>query len=293
MTAWEIERIRLLASEYMEMVNSDRQKESTRRFKATNDLKIVRPPVLMDEIPWYQLNGDGELECKCEDERLRRLEHFFLTAKYRWKHFACDTNFEPFYKVETALESSGIGLETREKTLRTDDTNNIVSHEYEDLLEDESALDLVKIPTFKTRPDLDEERMNFYSDLLGSTMPVKLVGRNYCYYAPWDRIARLRGMTAILFDLYDRPEYMHAIRKRWMDITLAELDFVEKNSFVNDSTHDVHCTPAQISGLEGKTGYKATWLRTMAQPFGDVSPEMHDEFELTYVSEVAKRFGYT
>ena len=31
----------------------------------------------------------------------------------------------------------------------------------------------------------------------------------------------------------------------------------------------------------------------MSQPFGDVSPEMHDEFEITYVTEVAKRFGYT
>lgn len=292
MTNRDRQRIRELATEYMEMATSERQKKATARFQATNDLKIVRPPVLMDEIPWYQLEGDGELECKCEDEKLRRLEYFFLTARYRWKHFACDTNFEPFYRVVTAIDSTGIGLSAKEDIVRTDDKNNIVSHSYDDVLEDESALDKIKIPQFTLRPDIDEQNMNFYTDLLGDIMPVRLCGRGSVYHAPWDQIARLRGMTNILFDFYDRPEYLHAIRKRYMDITTAELDFVEKYSFVDDSVSSVHCTPAQISGREGK-GWKATWFRTMAQPFGDVSPEMHDEFELQYVIKMSERFAYT
>lgn len=285
-------RIRDLASRYMEMATSDRQRSAIERFRATNDLKIVRPPVLMDEIPWYQLNGDGELNCVCEDERARRLEYFFLTALYRWKHFYCDTNFEPFYRVVTAIDSTGIGINAKEDILRTDDVNNIVSHSYEDVLEDESAVDLIKIPQFTLRPDKDEQNMSFYTDLLGGVMPVKLCGRGYVYHAPWDQIARLRGMTNILFDFYDRPEHLHAIRKKYMEITLAELDFVEKNSFVDDSVSEIHCTPGQISG-KGEDGWKRTWLRTMAQPFGDVSPEMHDEFELQYVVEMSKRFAYT
>ena len=57
--------IRDLAKQYMEMAASDKQKRMNERMKATNDLKIVRPPVLIDEIPWYQINIDDELTCVC------------------------------------------------------------------------------------------------------------------------------------------------------------------------------------------------------------------------------------
>ncbi|MBR2988345.1 MAG: hypothetical protein IKC64_01325 [Clostridia bacterium] len=285
-------RIRELAKKYMEIACSTRQVNATARFKATNDLKIVRPPVLIDEIPWYQLNADGELTCVCENERARRLEFFFLTALYRWAHFDADTNFEPFYRVVTAIDSTGIGVSVNDTVVRTDDTNNIVSHSYEDILQDESALDLIKIPRFTLRPDIDENNMNFFTELLGDTMPVKLCGRGYIYHAPWDFIARLRGVESIFYDFYDRPEYLHAIRKRFMDITNAELDFVEKYSFVDDGVPDIHCTPGQVSGLSGK-GWKATWFRTMAQNFSEISPQMHEEFELDYIEQMSNRFAYT
>ena len=292
MTNKERTRIRNLANIYMEMATSDRQRNATERFRATNDLKIVRPPVLMDEIPWYQLEGGGELDCICEGERERKLEYFFLTAIYRWNHFACDTNFDAFFRVVTEIESTGIGIDADENILRTDDRNNIVSHFYKDVLENEQDVDNIKIPLFRLRPDKDEENMNYYTDLLEGVMPVRLTGRGCVYHAPWDQIARLRGMTNILYDFYDRPEHLHAIRKKYMDITLAELDFVEKYSFVDDELSDLHCTPAQVSGREGR-GWKATWFRTMAQPFGDVSPQMHEEFEIRYILEMSKRFAYT
>lgn len=286
------ERIRELAKKYMELACSKKQADAIARFRATNDLKIVRPPVLIDEIPWYQLNGDGELNCVCQDERARRVEFFFLTALYRNKHFDADTNFEPFYRVVTAIDSTGIGVSINDKVARTDNTNNIVSHAYQDILADESALDLIKIPQFTLRPDIDESNMNFYTDLLGNAMPVKLCGRGYLYHAPWDFIARLRGVENIFYDFYDRPEYLHAIRKRFMDIANAELDFVEKYSFVDNSVADIHCTPGQVSG-KAENGWKATWFRTMAQNFSEVSSQMHIEFELDYVTEMANRFAYT
>ena len=66
--------IRELAKRYMEMALSDEQREMNRRMQATNDLKIVRPPVLIDEIPWYQMDIVGDLCCQCEDPRVRGLE---------------------------------------------------------------------------------------------------------------------------------------------------------------------------------------------------------------------------
>jgi len=283
--------IRELAKRYMEMAASEKQLKMNRRMKDTNDLKLVRPPVLLDEIPWYQMNIGDELTCVCEDPRVRDVEFFLRKALYRWNHFRADTLFEPFFRVTKAYDSTGIGIEIDEEIKRTDNTNNIVSHNYKDILEDEESVHLIKIPTFTARPDKDEEAVSFYTDLLGSAMPVKLCGRGYVYDAPWDRIVMLRGMEAVLYDFYDRPEHLHAIRQKFLDILLAEMDFVEKHLSVDPSSPDLHCTPAYVSGL-APDGWKATWYRTMAQGFSEVSPAMHDEFDIQYALQVADRYAY-
>ena len=286
------EIVRELARKYMEYATDDRQADMNRRMRDTNDLKLVRPPVILEEIPWYQMDIDGELTCQCEDPGARNVETFFRRALFRRKHFRADTMFEPFFRVKMAYDSSGIGLKVEEKILRTDGTNNIVSHEYVDLLEDEENLDKIVIPTFTARPDKDEKAMNFYTDLLGDSIPVKLCGMGCFYDAAWDQIMRYRPMEAILYDLYDRPEYLHAIRQRWNDIRMAELDFIESHLKVDPTSPNLHCTPAYVSGL-AEDGLKATWYRTMAQGFSDVSPEMHEEFDVDYAQEIAPRFAYT
>jgi hypothetical protein len=63
--------VRELAKRYMELVMSEKQKLMRQRFCDTNDLKIVRPPVIIDEIPWYQMEVDGELTPLCSDEATR------------------------------------------------------------------------------------------------------------------------------------------------------------------------------------------------------------------------------
>ena len=150
---------------------------------------------------------------------------------------------------------------------------------------------MIKVPTFTARPDKDARVLEVYGDLLGDVMPVKICGRGYLYHAPWDQIARFRGMEPILYDFYDRPEHLHAIRKKFMENALAEIDFVEKNLHVSNEP-SLHCTPGMISGL-AEDGWKATWFRTMAQGFSEVSPEMHEEFELPYILPLAERFAYT
>lgn len=284
--------VRDLAKQYYELASDDKQQKMNERMKATNDLKLVRPPVLMDEIPWYQMNIDGELDLLCEDKLARRQEDFFRRAIFRRKHFKCDTLLEPFIRVTMAYDSTGIGISAKEEIRRTDNTNNIISHSYEDLLEEEGSEELIKIPQFTARPDKDAANMEFYTDLFGDAIPVKLCGRGYLYHAPWDVIARLRGVEPILFDLYDRPEHLHAIRQKFLDAAIAELDFVEKELRVDGSNPNLHCTPSSISGLEGE-GWKGTWLRTMAQCFSEISPAMLKEFDVDYSIKLSERFAYT
>ncbi len=284
--------VRELAKQYMEKVCSEKQQKMRKRFRDTNDLKPCRPPVILDEIPWYQMNMDGELSCICESEQVRLVELHFRKALFYMKHFKADNHFEPFFRLKRAVDSTGIGIEWKAVDLkRTDSINNIVSREFEDVLADESALEQMHDPEFTLRPDKDAARMEFYTELFGDAIPVKLYGFGFFYYAPWDKITRMRGVEPILIDLYDRPEYLHRIMEKYTSAAHAELDFVEKNLDV-DNPSSLHCTPGDISGLASE-GLKGTWCRSMAQSFGTISPAMFKEFEVDYLHSVAQRFSYT
>ncbi len=293
MNTKEKDVIRELAKRYMEMATSEKQQKMNARMKATNDLKIVRPPVLIDEIQWRQMNIDGELNCVSEDPRARRAEFFFRQALYRRKYLKADTLFDPFWRVRMRFESTGSGLpKTKGEVAGSAKNTGIASHSFEDLLEDEDILENLFMPTFTLRPDIDEENMNFYMDLFGDTIPVKLTGHNYFTFAPWDDISFLRGIEPILMDMYDRPEYLHRIMQHYVSVFEAEMDFAEKNMPIDPSVIDMHCTPAMISGL-AENGLKATWYRGTAQAFSVVSPAMFEEFEVNYIRPLAERFAYS
>lgn len=284
--------VRELAKQYMDLVCTEKQARMRQRFCDTNDLKLVRPPLVLAEIPWYQMDIDGELTCLCEDPGARKTELGFRQKIFYMKHFKADNLFDPFFPIKHAVDSTGIGIGWKASDLkRTDNVNNIVSREYEDVLEDEEALEQMHVPEFTLRPDKDARALEFYTELLGDSIPLHFIGYVHFYYAPWDKITRLRGVEPILMDLYDRPEYLHRIIQKYTAAAHAELDFVEKNLKVEHSVN-LHCTPGTVSGL-AENGLKATWCRSMAQTLGVISPAMFEEFELDYLHSVANRFAYT
>ena len=131
--------IRDLAKRYMEIALSEKHKRMRKRFLDTNDLKIVRPPVIMEEIPWHEMNYEGALDCVCEDPGLRRIEYNFRVALYREKYFRCDNYIEPWYVVKKSYSNTGNGFAVKDDRLAVDPKNPIVSHRYHDIFEDESV----------------------------------------------------------------------------------------------------------------------------------------------------------
>ena len=278
--------IRELAKQYAALANADEQQRANRRMKDTNDLKIVRPPVLIDEVPWHELLPDPDLICLCEDPVARRTEWFFRRALYQKKHFRADLLMPTDWKVRMAYEASPLGVEKQvERSVSG-------SKSFKDVLEEEESLEQILEPSFSARPDLDEKNMNFFTDLFHDIMPVRLVGANCMYMQFWDDISELRGVEPIYEDMYDRPEYLHRIMEAFVRRAIAKMDFLEKHFHVDNDPISLHCTPGMISGL-AEDGLKATWYRGMAQPFSCVSPAMFKEFEFDYIKPLAERCAYT
>lgn len=287
------EIIRELAKKYMELACSPEQADTNARIRATNDLKQVRPPVFLEEIPWYQMDIDGALTCLCQDPRARWVETVLRQGLYRRKYFRADALLDPFLRVPMRFSSTGIGWVADEDQIRrTDDTNHIISHHYRDVLELEEDLERFHMPEFQLDPQADAADMDYYTDLLGDAMPARLSTHGFLYFMPWDQIVRLRGMEPILYDLYDRPEHLHRIMELFLAAETAKVDFLEAHGLFDPLPGDLHCTGGLVSGL-ASSGPKATWFRGAAQGFGAVSPAMHEEFELRYIRPLAERFAYT
>ncbi len=295
-TAKEISTLRELAKRCMEIALSEKHVRMRRRFRDSNDLKIVRPPVIMDEIPWHEMNFDGSLDCVCEDSELRGIEYFLRKWLFREKYFNCDNYIEPVWVVWKSYESTGIGFEPNETRLAVDDTNNIKAESYEDVLEDESSLEAYHDPVITARPEEDRRKKELCEEIFDGIMPVEVRGHQ-TYYSPWDKIARLRGVEPILIDMYERPEYLHRIMELFTRAMLIEMDQKEAPGLYDPRSLAIHCTPAAVTVPNGSTdghyGCKDVWFRTMAQMFSSVSPEMHDEFDIQYSLPLAKRFAFT
>ena len=49
----------------------------------------------------------------------------------------------------------------------------------------------------------------------------------------------------------------------------------------------------ELEAVEAKEGpsVHSAWFRALAQPFGEVSPAMHDEYDIQYLLPIARKFG--
>ncbi len=292
----DVDIIRDLCKRYMEIAVSDRHVRMRKRFRDTNNLKVVRPPLIIEEIPWQQMNYEHALDCFCEDPGLRGMEYGLRVALFREKYFRCDNYIEPCWVVRKAFSSTGNGLdalvtENVKNALHTD----IKSHEYKDVLEDEEALAHFHLPVVTAYPEKDEENVNRIREIAGDSIPVVLRGHGI-YDAPWDRIARLRGVTDILYDMYDRPEYLLKIRGLYAAETESLLSQMDALGLLDNSNPDLHCTPAYVDMPEGDHDRKrlsGAWYRSMAQMLTTVSPEDLYEYDIKFSIPIAEKCAYT
>lgn len=285
-----------LAKQYAELSALEINRERRLRCQRINDCMEDRPPVWIDEIPWHEMNIDGQLDLLCQDEFAREMEWFFRTSLFRWKYFQADMVLTPFYPVWRSSESTGIGVKIQETTKATDNRNGVVSHCYEDQLDTEEKLELLHIPRITAHPELDQLHKEMAEEILGDILPVRLCG-GYAYFQPWDQLAMLRGVEPILIDLMERPEFIHKTMKKFTEIGLSIMKQSEGLGLIDSVPLSLHCTPPFVSDLPekgpGEARLSDVWFRGTAQMFSTVSPAMFEEFELQYVKPLAEQCGLT
>jgi len=294
----ELKILRNLAGRYAEIANADENLLKIVTHRKVNDLKMERPTVLMDEIPWNEMKNETELILECEDEKLRSIEEYLRRELYRHKNFRCDRMFVPYFPVDMIVNSTGIGMDIAETTIAAD--NGVISaHSYKDQLETEEDIAKLKTPVITYDKEKTTENFYFASEILNCVLPVKIVGVCGGYgmaHGVWDTISMLKGVTNALIDLAERPEFMHKIVEKLSNISIDVAKQNESLGLFDNSAMYIHCTAAVTSDLEMPEDYENvklsnTWGRAVAQMFSSVSPKMHDEFDIQYAKKAMEPYG--
>ena len=272
------------------------QQETIASWKALNALRPVRPMALIDEIPWHEVDVDGELTLRTEDETARTFELTLRQTLYRWRHMPADMVVEPVIEVPRRIRSTGFGIETHERTLATDPHNEIVSHEYEDQLADDRSVARIRAPQVELDVAATTEIEARAHEAFDGILRVRMQGWLPSFEL-WDDIVYWRGAQAVLFDLADRPEHMHSIAARYTQAHLAMLDRLEAAGLLGTEQALIHCTGAWTDELPApgfdpaRPRAKDLWTYGMAQILLSVSPAMYEEFEVPYAARWYERFG--
>ena len=290
--------VKNLAGKYSEISNRDDNLKKLLLHKGVNDLKMERPIVLIDEAPWNELADEPDLILQCENEKMRGIEGYFRRELYKYNHFPADRIFLPYYPIQKAVNSTGIGVEADETTLGGD-SGGIMAHAYNDLLETEEDIEKLKIPEISYDKEKTDSNFYFISEVINNIMPVKIVGLEAGYstgHKIWDTVSVLKGVTNLLIDLAERPEFMHRLAEKLTIITIETLKQYEKLGLLDHAPLYIHSTAGATNDLTPPDDYENvklsnTWGRGLAQIFASVSPAMHDEFDIQYAKRVLEPFG--
>ena len=282
--------LRELANKYFEIANSDQNKENIIKHKSVNDLKASRPIVLIDEIPWHEMNINDELTLTCEDPFLRGLESMFKSILYKWKNMRADMVVQPYLSVKKIIHTTGIGVDR----IANEHQQGASSHTYVDQFKNDDDIEKLKFETITYDEIATKRNYNLYADVLGDILPIKITGASDIGCRNMDDIVNFRGLDSLFYDFIERPEFMHELIGRLTDIFIDKVRQYDEQGLFDGNAYSLHCTAALTNDLHPNQSHvraKDVWGRGVAQIFASVSPQMHDEFDTQYMMKAMEPFG--
>ncbi|MHB1295185.1 MAG: hypothetical protein ACYC4R_09345 [Anaerolineae bacterium] len=292
--------LRGLAARQAEIAALPVHRETVSGWERLNALGIGKPMVWINEIPWHEMDVDGELTLQCADPFCRAQEETLRRTLYQWRHMRGDMVVEPLFYCPLVVHDTGFGIQEEVDIARTDAASDVVSRHFH--LQIQCEADLAKIQMPQVTHDVEATARNHQTleGLFGDLLPIVVRGAPGFWFAPWDELIRWWGVREAMEDLVLRPELVHAAMDRLVGAYLHRLDQYEAQNLLAFNNGNVrigsgglgYCTDLpQPDANPARPRPIDLWGCGTAQIFSDVSPAMHEEFALQYERRWMGRFG--
>lgn len=272
--------------------------ERSELWRQTNELKGSRPMVFINELPWNEMNYQGELDLHCESPWAKGQERHLRQLIYLWKYMPGDIVLKPYIPCQKFIKSTGFGIREDVDIQRTDASSSVVSRHFKPQLVEEEDLEKIKPAVVSYDRENSEKNFQLAQEVFGDILPVRYMGRKHTWFTPWDNLVRWTGIEEAMMDLYDRPEFIHEAVRRMVASCMEEMRQLKEMNLLdvdNDSTRVGSGGYGFCEKLNPEEGEKVmpeeTWGCSNAQIFSEVSPDMHWEFALQHDMPWLEQFG--
>jgi len=286
--------LRDLAGKYLAACHKDVQRQRRDLWRRHNSFKPTRPLIYVRAFAWPEM---PQHRCECEDPFLRKYEDQFRTRLF-WDGLDDDSIFEPWVTVNAAVRTppQGIwGLPIR--WIASDDPRGAKRMD-PPIKAPEDAQGMVA-----SHHVIDEEetqrRASLLHEAIGDVITV-VVDRAPAFRS-WEgdistRLAQLRGLDQVMYDMMDRPAWLHELVAFMRDTILRTHDEAEQAGDWSLCDHQNQAmTYAEELPDPAANGGGVTrdrlWTFCASQEFALVGPELFDEFILQYQRPIFEKFG--
>ena len=286
--------VRDLARKYLAVCHRDVQKERRDLWRAHNSFKRTRPLIYTRAFAWREMPHS---KCLCEDAFLRSFENGFC-QKLFWDTCNDDSVFEPWVTVGAKCVTPEQGLwGLPVKWIGRKDPRNAGQLD-PPIKKPEDIKRLVE-----AHHVIDEketaDRVSRLHDAIGDIITIN-VDRGPAWRT-WGGdistyLAYLRGVEQIMWDMVDRPAWLHKLLAFMRDGILQAHEEAEKAGDWSLCDHQNQAMPyAEELQDPAPNSPSVTrdklWTFCASQETTQVGPKMFDEFMLQYQIPIMEKFG--
>ncbi|MGN0493706.1 MAG: hypothetical protein ACI4F7_08675 [Acutalibacteraceae bacterium] len=289
MNGKDLNRIRELAKEQMEIAKSPEMQELAEDWRKLNDCESQKPLVTVE-----LLSFEHEILpqfMKCDTEEGRELERIFLRNIINHKYFGDDTFVSDFIPVYYGAYFKPFDID-----LNIENTDGVGRRFIPALFDLESDFNKLKPSLMGViQKSETEKRTEYLNELFGDIIPAKIVG-NALYTVPTQDIVHLMSMENMYLAMYDTPELFHEMMRLLTDDYLKYFDLLEHNGYLLPTVfcervgQGTYCFTNDLP-KENITKTNQIWGFMDSQETAGISPEMYNEFIFPYYKKIMDRYG--
>ncbi len=288
----EIIVLRELAKLYAETAAKPIWEQKKKLWIALNTGRMQRPMLLMDQMPWHELDTDGFLQNKVQHTYWRRVESAIRRDLYKAIRMPADMVLSPYILLPRSVGNSGFGIQTQEERSVLDEQNSVVGHKYHNQFTCMEDVEKIQMPKLTWDREAEAEIILQAQEIFDGIIPFKLVGETM-HLGAWDWISQWMGVEECYYALVDQPEMLHAMMERITTGLIGLIDEMNVHGLFDSYSQLCHCSHT-FSGNEPEKDFPKSsdvWAFGLAQLFSSASPEVTEEFELPYMTRIFEKFG--
>ncbi|MEK6795804.1 MAG: hypothetical protein AABZ39_13565 [Spirochaetota bacterium] len=290
--------LRGLAQRYRDISAMPVQQERRDLWRRHNSLKETRPLIYVREgTAWNEIPEITGLTCA--DPLFQRHERFFRAMLFQ-ETIGDDYIFEPYVVVQASyvLPGNGVwGLTTHVEQSDSDEGGRNFYHNAP--IKDHADAGRMTVPVHRIDERRTADDLERISDAIGDIIPVVL--SRAPVWRHWNadistELTKLRGMEALMMDMYDDPAWLHGVLGFMRDGILKAQDEAERagdwHLYDNNNQAMSYAEGLPDPSANAQSVPRAKlWAHVAAQELTLISPAMHDEFMLRYQLPIMEKFG--